>query len=231
VAAARKRIDALRAELEANGTAVKLQAHDQLPAFKQSLEDGEAKLHQLQEQLSASIRGRDATIEAAVEAAPDYVPRNDGLLNRLKVLEQITNSDHMLYLIACLIDLVSFGLELAAVLAKITVSIPSSAAALMVSEAYERIKRIADRLDVVAPPSPKTKPDPETGTAGPFSLAGLFGVHPAASPANDNSEPPAASNDNQEQPKRKRGRPKGSTTKRANGQGHPGTAGKEPDPV
>lgn len=248
IGAARQRIDALRTKLEANGNAAKLQAHDQLPVFKQSLEDGETKLRQLKEKLAGTIRARDAAIEAAVEAAPDYVPRNDGLLNRLKILEHITNSDSMLYLIALLIDLVSFGFELAAVLAKVTVSIPSSYGALLVSEVYERIRRIADSIDVAEPPAPEAKPALVAGTARPFSFASLFGVHPAANPANDNEADGqaahAAANDNQsnghaatgtdgvgvadgaeQPPKRKRGRPKGSgRVKGPNGsQGKSGT--------
>ena len=210
---------------------MKLAAHDQLPTFQQSLDESEAKLARLKEELASSVNGRDAAINTSVKAAPDYVPPNDGLLNQIKILETIVDSDREIYLMVLLIDLVCFGLELAAVLAKITVTIPSSYGALLVKRSLRRrIKRIADGVGLVAGQAPKAEPGPSSPS--PFSLESLFGVHPVGNPANDNTQPPAAANDNSLlPPKRKRGRPKGSVTKSANGRAHPGSEGEDPGPA
>jgi hypothetical protein len=167
IGAARGRIDALRKQLDANSTTAKPEG--ELPAYKQSLAEARDKLNALEAQLRELVNGRDAAIQAAVETAPDYVPYDDGLLHRIVVLEQIVNSDRNVFLMVLLIDLTALGLELAGVLAKLTVYIPSSYNALLVHDTTLRIDEIADNLkkryddrdaDPTTPPESPAPNDP-----------------------------------------------------------------------
>lgn len=233
IAAARARIDALRKQLDANGTATKLEAHDELPVYEQSLAEARDKLNALETHLRELVGGRDAAIESAVEKAPDYVPYDNGLLHRVVVLEQIVNSDPKIFWMVVLIDLVALSFELAGVFAKLTVYIPSSYNALLVHDTYRRIDDIADRMR-------KRNGDPDADTTnlshppgpnGPFGTGGLFAPASNPRPANDNrpNRDAATGTDGlgaAQPPKRRRGRPpKNKVITDANGsQGNSGTS-------
>jgi hypothetical protein len=198
IGSTRDRIDALRKQLDADGTA-KLTAHDQLPVYERSLAEARDKLNTLETDLRERVNGRDAEIQAAVERAPDYVPYDDGLLHRVVVLERIVNSDPKIFLIVLLIELTAVGLEMAGVLAKLTVYIPSSYNALLLHDTNLRIDNIADSLR-------KRLGDPDADTTNPLESLGpdksadaddLFGSNSNHPPVNDNDADGEAANDDQ----------------------------------
>jgi hypothetical protein len=189
------------------------------------LAEAREKLNTLEGHLRELINGRDAAIQAAVEKAPDYVPYDDGLLHRVVVLEQIVNSDPKVFLMVILIDLAAMGLELAGVLAKLTVYIPSSHNARLVRDTNLRIDDVADswRKRPGDPHSGPTNPSKPLRPNGPPGFDGVFTPDRDNPPANDNVGDVEAANGNAPPAKRKRGRPRkyplASSAKAPNGQG------------
>lgn len=142
--AARTRLDALRQP--GSATAQIQRAQDQLPDFQKNLDAETAKLADLKNQLAALIAGREDAIRRAVERAPDHVGYDDGFLARIRVLGQIADEDAKIASIIILIDIVSMGFELAAVLAKVTGYVPTAYAAFIARDAYLRVVRIVDEI-------------------------------------------------------------------------------------
>ena len=134
--AARAQLDALRAQLAPGEQERKQEAQDKLPAFEKSLAAEGDKLSAMKAQLADLTNGRDEAIRRAVENAPNRVPMHDGLLAQISELEKLSASDGKIYALILLIDIVSFGLELAAVLAKVTSSVPSHYARSLARDAY-----------------------------------------------------------------------------------------------
>jgi hypothetical protein len=122
------------------------------------------------------------------------VAYDGGFLAQLKVLEQMAQQDHKILAILLLVDFVSFGFELAAVLAKITSFVPSTYAMHLARDAYMDAVKIVD--DMVAELDKRNKPPTGTEPGGEES------ANPNGAPqdaANLLALPP---------PKRKRGRPR-----------------------
>jgi hypothetical protein len=196
---ARVRLDALRQPGSATGEIQR--AHDQLPEFEKSLDAETAKLADLKKELAVLIAGREDAIRKAMESAPDHVGYDDGFLTRIKVLEQIAQEDGKLATVILLIDLVSFGFELASVLAKVTGYVPTSFAALLARNSHLKFARIVDEIvrELQAIDGWDSKwPDmlPPDGPAGDGHDAKLV---PEAEPPKDSNTQP---------PKRGRGRPR-----------------------
>jgi Domain of unknown function (DUF4407) len=142
--AARARLDALR---QPGSAANEIQrAHDQLPDFEKGVDAETAKLADLKKQFAALIAGREGAIRRAVENAPDHVGYDDGFLARIRVLGQIAGEDGKIASVIILIDIVSFGFELAAVLAKVTSYVPTAYAAFLARDAHLRFARIVDEI-------------------------------------------------------------------------------------
>jgi hypothetical protein len=144
LASARARLDALRQP--GSATAEIQRAHEQLPDFQKDLDAETAKLADLKKRLAALIAGREDAIRRAVESAPDHVNYDDGFLARIRVLGQIAREDTKIASVIILIDIVSFGFELAAVLAKVTSFVPTAYAAFLARDAYLRVVRIVDEI-------------------------------------------------------------------------------------
>ncbi len=202
--AARARLDELRKELASSDKAEQQRSHGELPGYEATLTSEEAKLAGLKQQLDGLIKGREDAIRRGVEGAPDYVPLNNGFLAQLIALEHIADEDHKIATVIFLIDVVSFGLELAAVLAKVSSYVPMTYSALLARNSYAAVVRIVDELmDEL-----NRKPD----TASPIEFP------PPPPPANDNERNGGSSNgsdpfsdlDNPppQPPTRPRGRPR-----------------------
>ena len=145
VVAARRRIDDLRGTLV--GSAVTTaKAVEQTTAFEQALTAETQQLDQTRQDYEAKLAGRNAAIQRAIESAPDYVPPATGFLTQIKLLEEIAGHDNKVTTIIILIDVVSFGFELAAVLAKVTSYVPTTYASLLASEVYLGVSRIGEAL-------------------------------------------------------------------------------------
>jgi hypothetical protein len=206
--AARARIDALRKQFTSANDATRQRSDDQLPGFETALAAENAKLSTMKDELANLTQGRDDAIRKAVENAPDHVGRDDGLLAQLMALEHIAQSDPKIAAVIVLIDVTSFGFELAAVLAKVTSFVPTTYAALLARDAYMRVVRIVDDMAVEL-----------NGGAGKGGAEAE--ILPRGAPVNDNRQgvgpvfapAPFGSPDNPPQPpKRPRGRPRKSSS-------------------
>jgi hypothetical protein len=198
--AARSRLEALRKEVATASQAKEQRSHGELPGYEATLSAEEAKLKGLKAQLAGLNANRDKAIRDAVENAPDYAPLNKGFLAQIVALEHIAAEDRKIATVIVLIDLVSFGFELAAVLAKVLSYVPTTYSALLAKDAYMSAIRIVD--EIVA--EIKAANDNERRSP------------PDNKPANDNGREggsssgsdPFGSQGNVAPPKRKRGRPR-----------------------
>jgi hypothetical protein len=148
-----KQLDAARARLAdlrrkapvASDTTVQ-QTQNQLSSFQESLNAENDKLSKLKDELAKLIEGRENAIRKSIEHAPDHVGLDDGFLTQIAVLERIAQEDRKIAAIILLIDLVSFGFELAAVLAKVTSYVPTTYSALLASGGYMRVVEIVEDM-------------------------------------------------------------------------------------
>jgi hypothetical protein len=143
---AQARLDTMRNQNASSSDAMKQRARDQLPAFEESLKAENATLARLKDDLARLTEGREKAIRQAVDVAPNHVSRETGFLAQIVALEQIAHGDTKITLLILLIDIVSFGFELAAVLAKITSYVPTTYAALLARDAYMVAVRLADEM-------------------------------------------------------------------------------------
>jgi Domain of unknown function (DUF4407) len=144
---ARVRLEALRDNIAMTAETTKQQAVEELPGFEEALKTETVKMSALKSELARLTRERDRAIRTAVENAPDHVRPANGLIGQLTALEAIAHEDPIITVIILLIDLVSFGFELAAVLAKMCF-VPTTYSALLAKNAYLSVVRIVD--DMVA---------------------------------------------------------------------------------
>jgi hypothetical protein len=172
-------------------------------------------LAQLREQVATLVNGRDELIRRALEQAPDRVSSDKGFIGRLRALRSLAE-DPEIAAVIILIDVVSFGLELSAVLAKITAFVPTTYSKLLARNAFLTAVQLADDIERTinadhtrgeeqtqppqfAPPSPETPQgesfeEPQgSETASPFAA-------PPVEPHNDDTPPTT--------PRRGRGRPR-----------------------
>jgi hypothetical protein len=196
--AARARLDALHDRLASANEAAKQQSRDQLPVFENSLAAENTKLSALKDQLAAQIRGRNDAIREAIEHSPNHVPLDNGFLARISALEGIAQDDPKIALVILLIDVTSFGFELAAVLAKVTSFVPTTYSALIARDAYLRAVNIADEIvreiDLCVGKTPLRSQPSNDNERGPWSNG-----KPGPSGPGDPAPQP---------PKRPRGRPR-----------------------
>jgi hypothetical protein len=136
----------LRKQAASASGATKQQSDAELPGFESSLTTENAKLAALKTQLASLVRDRDDAIRAEVERAPTYVAPGNGLLAQISALEYVAHADPKTAIVIALIDLISFGLELAAVLSTVTSFVPTTLSALMARDAYLRCVNIADEI-------------------------------------------------------------------------------------
>jgi Domain of unknown function (DUF4407) len=205
LATARSRLDTLRQQLPSTKETDLRRAQDQLPGFEKSLRDETAKLEGLKKELAEPTANRENKIRDAVLKAPDHARRDDGFLGQLIVLQQIAEENSKIAAVILLIDIVSFGFELAAVLAKVASYVPTTYATLLARDSYMRDVRIVDdmtfQLKMIDEQDHNradgnTLKNPETGGFG----AGVKDAIDPPTPTNGSGTPTP--------PKRKRGRPR-----------------------
>jgi hypothetical protein len=194
--AARGRLDAIHQKLSSANDAAQPRASDQLPDLEK-ISDGEStKLTSLKDQLAKLIASRNKAIRDGVENAPDHVSYDDGLLARIAVLEQIAQEDSKIAIVIILIDVVSFGLELSALLSAVFGGATTTFSALQEKDIYMRAVRIVEEAIDELNGIDRKRPGPPDDGGGSSGAAATDGQ-----PTNSND--PAA-----QPPKRKRGRPR-----------------------
>ena len=162
----------------------------------------------LEERLTQLTLGRDEAIRAAVIQAPDYVPKRTGLLIQIAALRSLADGNPEIAIVILLIEIVSFGFELAGVLAKITAFVPTSYAAYLARDAYMRAVAIVDEM---AQELDKRAAGPQRSVAG---LALGIDIANDNQPRSHASKSTAATNGAGDDlpppqpPKRPRGRPR-----------------------
>ena len=184
LADARTRLEKLRQQ--ARGADRGQLAKAAIPQVERDLGAARQDLAGLRKQLADRIKGRDEAVRHEIENSPEQVGRGTGMLAQLVALRRIAQDPEILAVIL-LIDLTSFGLELAAVLAKVTTFIPTTYALLLARNAYLRAVETADEIAATA--------NKRDGQAGEGSETNWFGTGPGAA----SIAPP---------PKRPRGRPR-----------------------
>jgi hypothetical protein len=100
----------------------------------------------LRDKLAHLTEARDEAVRAQVEHARNYVAPDRGLLAQLTILRGLVQ-DREIAAVILLINATAFGLEFAAVLAKVTTFIPTAYAALLARDAYLRVTAIVDEID------------------------------------------------------------------------------------
>jgi predicted nucleic acid-binding Zn-ribbon protein len=205
LAAARTRLETIRGRRSSAGEAVMQRAHDQLPALERTYDAENAKLANLKDELARLTAGRETAIRRAMENAPDYVPLKAGLLTQLSELEHIAEEDHKIALIIVLIEVVAFGIEISAILCKITAFVPTTYSALLMRESFMCSVKIVDEMTAnLKVVEEREVESPDLVPAEPPSEVGEDPTPGALTPdAGPIDQPP-------QPPKRKRGRPLGS---------------------
>lgn len=199
---ARTRLDAIVPRTATVPKDAKSGASEQRKLLEASLTAEDAKLKTMRDEFATLKGNREAAISKAVERAPNHVARDDGLLAHITVLERMAREDTTIAVVIALIHLTSFGLELAAVLAKITSYVPTSYATRIACDAYLRAVRIAEELtaELNEGPSPDNPdPRPTPPFRGPANDNKPTSAYPAVDPFGNFNDPTT---------KRPRGRPR-----------------------
>ena len=140
-------LDGLRKQSGTNADNGAKQAGAQLPFLQNDLAAAQAEAERTRNRAAQMKADRDQAIRNEVANSPDCAGCGRGLVAQLAALERISGDRRVAALIL-LIDATSFGLELAAVLAKVTVFIPTTYAALLARNSYMRVIEIVDAMDL-----------------------------------------------------------------------------------
>ena len=185
--AARARLDALRKQSVPSNDTTKQQSEAELPKFEADLAAEDGKVKALRDDLDRRTEHRQDAIRAAVEASPNHIPAATGLLTQITALEHLAEKDKKIGLTIVLIDLVSFGLELAAVLVKVTSYAPTYYAMLLARNVYMRGVHLVDGM--VAEINRGSGGERDTKGRGPDPF-GTIGDPPPADPKRPRGRPP-----------------------------------------
>ena len=177
------RLAKLRSESEAPGAEKKATAAVSLEQASSSASALAAKLQGIEDELRAKSDNREALIRQAVMDDPSFVGREDGFLARFMALKRLT-SDMSVLAVVLLLDAALFGIELAAVLAKMATFIPATYATLLARDDYLRAHRMAHELaqSIDALYGKKEPPEPDAPS---FKMDGRAKDDPGAPGADD----------------------------------------------
>lgn len=178
LAEARTRLDNLRKQALLSADDRARQAQRAVPHLESDLEKATDELTALREHQAKLVRDRNETIRTGIETAPERVGRDTGFLARLSALRRVAR-DPEIAMVIFLIDFTSFGLELAAVLAKVTSFIPTTYAVLLARNAFMQAWRTVDEMDAEMRRRP-TEPEDEDDFLQPVVVPGVGGEQAAA---------------------------------------------------
>jgi Domain of unknown function (DUF4407) len=128
---------AVRAARRSARNALPLQRAD-VQNSQHQLDEQNARLAALKDNLDHITAGRAEFIERAIEAAPDRIPKSDSLLGRMKALFRVLRDDPWAGLPLALFELVILGIDLLPLTTKLVYR-PSTYSALSARQQLERI--------------------------------------------------------------------------------------------
>jgi hypothetical protein len=125
IEAAEKQVETLRESLKEVTGSKRLAAETKLAEIAVQRKEKEQRLAHVETDLRKREQTRERMVRTAFENDPAYRGKEEGFLARLEGLERISQQFHV-KLVVILFHLGLFGIELAAVLAKIATFIPAS---------------------------------------------------------------------------------------------------------
>ena len=143
---ARARLETVRAQAAPPTEDTRRQFQQQRFSFERTLEVETDRLASLRAELDSRTANRESDIRAAVLNSPEHVAMANGFLTQIGVLERLASENRTTAAIIILIDIISFGFDLAAVLAKVTSYVPTTYAALLASKTYVAEVKIVDSM-------------------------------------------------------------------------------------
>jgi len=114
----------LQAAKAGDGTRKAATAESRLKEVLKAQELEEARLAALQKDFQRLSEGREEAIRKSIEADPNFVPKDEGFLARMRALKRVTEADSWAGTMVLMLDLMFVGIELGAVLAKTSSFIP-----------------------------------------------------------------------------------------------------------
>jgi hypothetical protein len=162
----RARLENLQREKPVDSDANRLRVRDQHVAFEETLKAENAKLADLKDELNKLVSNREKALHTAVADAPNHVRRDDGLLAQIRILGQIADENPRMAVVIVVVDLVSFGFELAAVLAKVLGHVPTGYAVLLAYTSYMEGVRIVERMLAELKAIDDQRPNPNENMSG-----------------------------------------------------------------
>ncbi len=173
--AARGRLDSVRTQLASGANDRVGSAKAMLPALQADLKAERAEVVSQREALAQLTNQRDRAVQQEIENDPEYVAPDHGMLARLEALEAIADQDRKIAAVILLIDAASMGLELAAVMVKVTTYIPTSYCPLLAQSAYLNLITIVDEMEAAMRrkrPEQDMDEDPTADSLPPISPGG-----------------------------------------------------------
>lgn len=150
IEAAQKQIETLREALKDVGGSKRAAAEAKLPEIAIQRREKEQRLAIVEAELKKREHDRDRVVRTAFENDPGYHPREEGFLARLQALERISHQFHVKFVVI-IFHIGLFGIELAAVLAKIATFIPTSYTTILawndVVVPMKWVKRLKEEVD------------------------------------------------------------------------------------
>ena len=150
VADARQRLRETEAKVSSTADTKRRQAEANLERITQALPEEKSRFERLDDEQRRPTANREQIIRRAVDRDPSRVPEQDGFLARLKILHTLT-SEPMTLVVVVLIDLALFGVELAAVIAKIASFVPTTYATKLALLDYGDFVTAATALIAMSP--------------------------------------------------------------------------------
>ena len=144
--AARGRLDDLTKRFTAQKDVARQQIEEQLELTCKIDRGRQGAASGARKAVTQLTAGRNEAIQADKVQAPDYVPKRTGLLIQIAALRSLADGNPEIAIVILLIEIVSFGFELAGVLAKITAFVPTTYAAYLARDAYMRAVAIVDEM-------------------------------------------------------------------------------------
>jgi Domain of unknown function (DUF4407) len=177
---------------------------DRLAEVERSNQSEKTRLAGLEEAYRQLTENRERIIWESVRRDPSFVPKDEGFLARVRVLQKLSD-DSTVFTVVLLFELAFFVIELAAVLCKITAFVPTTYSVLLAKADFLRAVTAAQDVadEVAATRSPRHPPTPP---APPEFPSPPSGGSPSAPPENPSGTGPSTST-----PPRRRGRPPGPT--------------------